>query len=458
MKISVIGCGLRTPLLLHGLLHSDLAITQVDLYDIDERRSRLMAKLAAPMAPSSLARVAAAATAEQAIAGCSFVISSIRVGNMQTRADDERLALECGFAGQETTGPAGFAMALRTIPYAVSLARTVERTAPGAWIVNFTNPAGLITQAISNHTAAKVVGICDTPAELFFQIARALEEPAEEVQCGYFGLNHLGWVGSVHVRGEDVLERLLNDDGMLRRLYPAELFAPDFIRALRLIPTEYLFYYYNPQLACDNQRRAGVTRGEELNVLNQKIWAELHSRVNADDPEGALHSYRRYLNRRNASYMRLDAEAESAAQVAESDWDPFAGATGYHRIAVSTIRALTNSIGQRLVLNIANQGSFSELNPEDIVELPCQVDRSGPRRLPVKPLPEAVRGLVVTVKQYERITIRAAMDRRWDTAALALATNPLIGNWHYARTFLHRLASGDTAHFTGFLHRDILQS
>jgi 6-phospho-beta-glucosidase len=458
MKIGVLGCGLRTPLLLHGLLHCDLAITQVDLFDTDPARSQLMAQLGTAMTAVARTRIAPAMTAEQAIAGCDFVISSVRVGNMQTRAADERLALECSFAGQETTGPAGFAMALRTIPVALAYARVVERIAPEAWIVNFTNPAGIIAQAISTKTAARVIGICDTPAELFFQIARALGEPPDRVRCDYFGLNHLGWVRSVEVDGTDAIGRLMNDDGLLRRLYPAELFHSSFLRTLGMLPTEYLFYYYNQQLALKNQRRAGVTRGEELHSLNQRVWADLTTSLHANRADAALQSYRLYLNRRNVSYMRLDAAAESAFQAPDPNWDPFEGATGYHRIAVNAIRALTGSQAQRLVLNVPNRGGFSELEPTDIVEMPCMVDRSGARLLPARRLPESVRGLVVTVKEYERMTIRAAIERRWDLAALALTVNPIVGNWNGARTFLQRLADRDQEHFAAYGGRDILQS
>ena len=130
------------------------------------------------------------------------MISCVRVGGMEARARDERLALECGFAGQETTGPAGCVMALRTVPVVLEQARVVERFAPDAWIINFTNPAGLISQAISSNSSARVVGICDTPAELFFRIALGLGAPLEDVECHYFGLNHLGWVQTVRLRGQ----------------------------------------------------------------------------------------------------------------------------------------------------------------------------------------------------------------------------------------------------------------
>jgi 6-phospho-beta-glucosidase len=439
MKISILGCGLRTPLLLHGLFHSGLPLREIALHDIDLERAALMEALGHALHPPADVKLTTASAAEDAIQGCAFVISSIRVGNMQMRASDERLALERGFAGQETTGPAGFAMALRTVPVALEHARLVERLAPDAWIVNFTNPAGLITQAISTHTRAKVVGICDTPAELFHQIARVLGAPSEDVYCEYFGLNHLGWVRSVKLRGEEVIDSLLDDPARLRALYPVELFPPAFLQTLRLIPTEYLFYYYEQQLAVTNQRRAGSTRAEELSALNHTVLDSLTTAVRAGNGDAALSTYRAYLNRRNASYMKLDAAAESAFAGPDPNWDPFEGATGYHRIAVTTLQALTSTVGEPIVLNVPNKGSVTDLLWDDVLELPCLVDRNGPHALPVRPLPEAVKGLTVTVKQYERLTIQAARTRRPADAALALSVNPIVGNWNFAYDYVHNV-------------------
>ena len=458
MKVCVLGCGLRTPLLLHGLLHSELEIDEIALYDLDSQRSGLMAAMAVGIAEGPRTRVVAMPGAEEAIQDSHFVISSIRVGNMKTRAADERLALECGFAGQETTGPAGCAMALRTIPVAIEYARIVERRAPSAWIVNFTNPAGTITQAISTHTGARVIGICDTPAELFFQIARVLDEPLDQVRCGYFGLNHLGWVRSVQVREKEVIGRLLSDDGMLRALYPSHLFEGTLMRSLGAIPTEYLFFYYNQSLARENQLRAGVTRGEELQTLNHRIWTELAASVQSGDIPAAVEAYKRYLNRRNASYMKLEGERGSAFHGPDPSWDPFEGATGYHRIAVDAIRALMGSEAQPLVLNVSNQGSIEELSSEDVIEVPCLVDRSGPRPSKIGSLPEAVRGLVASVKYYERLTIEAAVEKRWDKAVFALTVNPIVGSWDAARQFMEGLERRDQEHFSAFRSRDILHS
>jgi 6-phospho-beta-glucosidase len=441
MKIAVIGCGLRTPLLIHGLAHSGLGPLRLVLYDIKPERAQLMAKLGGAIAAGTALQVSAESGLAMAVQDCSFVISSIRVGDMAARARDERIALECGFAGQETTGPAGFAMALRTVPVAVEYARLVERVAPQAWIINFTNPAGLITQAISTYAGARAVGICDTPAELFFRIALALREPPAEVECDYFGLNHLGWVRAVRVRGEDVTDRLLDDDAMLRSLYPAPLFSVELIRALRLIPTEYLFFYYSQRAARANQLAAGATRGEELLNLNQRVMQELESNIRKGDTDGALRAYRAYLNRRNASYMHLEGSGTSAFAQPDVDWDPFEGATGYHRIAVEAISALSSSEPHRMVLNVPNQGTIDELEPGDVVEAPCIVDKSGPRRMRIGSLPAAVRGLTIAVKTYERLTIEAAMRNDRELAKLALFTNPIVADWEAAQELVDRLVA-----------------
>lgn len=458
MKLCILGCGLRTPLVLHGLLHSDIDVDEIALFDINSERSQMMAALGTHMCRSRSTRIIGNTAIEQAVEGSSFVISSIRVGDMKARAADERLALETGFAGQETTGPAGLAMALRTIPVAIDYAHIVERKAPEAWIINFTNPAGIITQAISTHSGARVIGICDTPAELFFQIARALGESPASVDCEYFGLNHLGWVRSVNVAGSNVIGRLLEDDRLVQSLYPSHLFASHFIRMLGMIPTEYLFFYYNQTLARQNQLRAGVTRGEELQTLNGIIWTELMGHVGSGDVSSALEAYKRYLNRRNASYMKLEGAAESAFRGPDTDWNPFEGATGYHRIAVDAIRALTSTEKRSMVLNVPNQGAIEELSADDTVEVPCIVDRTGPKPMKVGCLPDHVRGLVLSVKHFERLGIRAAVERRWDLAALALTMNPIVGSWEAARQFLAGLDRLDAKHFSGFRRHDILHS
>src|ERR1700704_964042 len=221
-KVCIIGGGgVRTPLLVHGLLQSQeiLKINELVLFDVSHERAEVMAALGRQIA-SNLGvdiRLTTTTSLEQAVEASSFVLSSVRVGGMAARARDERIAIEEGLAGQETTGPGGVAMALRTLPVALAHARVVERLAPQAWFINFTNPAGLITQALSQHTRLKVVGICDTPAELLHRIAHVLAIPPAELRCDYAGLNHLGWVRRVLKGDEDFTARLLSDETALRQ-------------------------------------------------------------------------------------------------------------------------------------------------------------------------------------------------------------------------------------------------
>ena len=451
MRISVLGCGLRTPLLLHGLARAtDLRIAEIQLFDIEPVRAQMMASLGGPLLEGTGIRITVASTAEAAIEDASFVINSARPGGMEARARDERLMLLQGYAGQETTGPGGLAMALRGIPVALEHAHIVERRAPRAWIVNFTNPAGILTQAIAQHSGARVVGICDTPAEIFHRIAWALHEPYENFVFDYIGLNHLGWVRQVLLEGVDVTNVLLHDDALLRRLYPAELFAPALIRSLKLIPTEYLYFYYGQSQAVHHQLAAGATRGEELARMNHLLAAEIHSHLEANQPRLALEAYRAYLNRRNASYLRLEAAGESALAQEDPGWDPFEGETGYHRIAVDTIRALSGTQPKRLVLNVLNHGACADLQGSDSIEVPCLVDKFGPRPAAVGPLPDCIRGLVLAVKNYERYAIRAAIEGSAELAAMALLMNPIVGEWKPACELIEALIASDPEHL-GYL-------
>jgi len=439
MKVAIIGAGLRTPLLVHGLARAraPLTVEELVLFDRDTARADLMATLGREVARDSGMRIRSAQGIEEAVEDCAFVVSSIRPGGMEARARDERIALKHGFAGQETTGPGGLAMALRTIPIAIEHARLVESRAPRAWIVNFTNPAGMVTQAISTHTGARVVGICDTPAELFFRIELALGEPHPDIECIYFGLNHLGWVSSVLCRGNEMIDLLLDDDARLSGLYPSTLFGPELIRSMRLIPTEYLFFYYCKDRAWRNQMAAGATRGEELLRLNETLLADLATMIRNSETGAAVEIYKSYLNRRNASYLRLEGQAESAFSQPDHDWNPFEGATGYHRIAVDVMRGLCGVDSKPIVLNVSNQGAVAGLEPEDVVEIPCVLDRSGPRPLTVGTLPDGVRGLVNSVKTYERVAIRAALEQSTRLATLALTLNPIVGDWDRASKLLH---------------------
>ena len=358
---------------------------------------------------------------------------------MAARARDERIAIDHGLAGQETTGPGGAAMALRTVPVTMEHARVAERVAPGAWFISFTNPAGLITQALARNTKLKVIGICDTPIELFHRIAWSYGLPYEEMSFDHVGLNHLGWVRRVTLRGEDITDRVLSDEDGLRRLYPADLFDPALIQTLRLIPTEYLFFYYSQRKAHGNQIKAGASRGEELARINVNLFDEL---AGVDGARG-LELYRSYMLRRNTSYMRLEGQGESAFEIPPDDYDPFETVTGYHRIALEVMEALASPEPREVVVDYRNGNAIEDLPADDVVEVPCAISRDGVRPKPRGHLPEQVRGLVLGVKAYERTIIEAALQGSARLAQLALMEYPIIGQWELAGELVRALIASD---------------
>lgn len=409
MKLAIVGgAGVRVPLLVGGLSRSDLNVTDVALYDIDQDRQRVIAGLAAQLAGG--VKITSAATPEAAIEGADFVITSIRVGGAAQRAKDEAVALAHDIIGQETIGPAGFAMAVRSIPPIVEYGRMVARLAPRAWMINFTNPVSIITQAVHQETDARLIGICDTPLEMFEDAAHALGLPASVCGYDYFGLNHLGWLRDVLFEGEGQLHRIWNDDQRLMSAYRAPLFEPERLRALKLLPTEYLYYYYRPDVALANIKKSGSSRGRAVEKLTAEFFAN-----------PSLENYQLYLSKRDASYMSL--ESGSGTPRIKPDW---AELSGYDKIALITIRAIVKNQGAIIPLDVPNRGTFPFLDDEDIIEVPCRVDKDGPVPQVVGPIPDHPRELMTTVKTYERATIHAALTGDREALIDALALNPLI--------------------------------
>jgi 6-phospho-beta-glucosidase len=457
-KITLLGGGgVRTPFLVYGLNEAADAIgaTELVLYDVDHHRANLMCALgnAVVRKQGGHLKISVCGQFDRSVADSSFVINSVRVGGMASRANDERIAVQHGLAGQETTGPGGLAMALRTVPVCVQYAKSVERLAPAAWFINFTNPAGIITQAITTQTGVRSVGICDTPRELFHRVAQAVGGSPESVDCDYFGLNHLGWIRTVRRQGKDVTAELLASDEKLKSLYSADLFDPQLIRQLRLIPTEYLYFCYSQRRAVANQKKTGATRGQEVMRLTTELFRGLQQELDAGCDEQAIELYTRYHRQRIGSYMKLEASAGSLlAAGVEDPTDPFTSPTGYHRIAIQVMKALQSGTPQTLVVNTSNRGALTDLREDDVVEVPCHVSSKGIAPLPVGSLPSSVRGLLLSVKAYERLAVEAALERCPSKARLALLLYPIVGQWELASTVLEALGEGDPQHL-GYLRQ-----
>lgn len=424
------GAGVRVPLLAGGLARSDLRVSQLDLYDLDRARLPVIADLAQQMAPGI--RVTSPATAEAAIDGADFVIASIRVGGAAQRAKDEAACIALDAIGQETVGPAGFAMAVRTIPAMVEYGRLVARLAPRAWLINFSNPVSLVTQAVHQETDARLIGICDTPMEMFEDAAHALGLPATVCAYDYFGLNHLGWLRDVLFEGKGELHRLWDSDERLAAAYRAPLFEPARLRELKLLPTEYLYYYYRPDVALAHMKQAGSSRGQYVARLTEAFFAGSNP-AGGGNPLG-LPDYQQYLAARDGSYMQLETGATTPR--IKPDW---AQLSGYDRIALMTMRAIVRNQGAIIPLDVANRGTLPFLEDEDIVEVPCRVDKDGAHPQAVAPIPDHPRELIARVKTYERATVRAALTGDRQQLIDALALNPLVSSRDQAAKLVEAL-------------------
>ena len=426
MKIAIIGAaGVRTPLLIYGLseVSRTVPITEIAFWDIDSARLAVMDKVSRAMAKRSQlqAQLDVCSSPERALEGADYVITSVRVGGIAARVKDETIALAHGLVGQETVGAGGFACAMRNLTVMLEYARLIERIAPKAIVVNFTNPVGIISQGLLNHTAVNVMGVCDTPLETFESIASALGRNPFELDFDYLGLNHLGWVRSVRTKtGEDLLPTILASPELIQKCYRHALFPPDFIQELGLLPTEYLYFYYFPDIAYRNTKRTGQSRGEAISKMNRELFQRL-----SDAPESKLiETYESYLRERNASYFSIEATAGTARSKGQELYSQF---SGYERIATMVLQALNSQSPTSIPLTVRNNNALEDLDSNDAVELPCAVSSVGVVPRKVGRAPHVVRDLLVQVKEYERLTVRAAVNHSNGAAARALIRNPLVG-------------------------------
>ena len=437
------GGGFRVPLVFRTLLadRSEGRVTQVRLHDSDPARLGAMTKILTAMADQvpGAPEVVHCDLLADAVRGADFVFSAIRAGGTEGRAAEEVIARELGILGQETTGFGGISYALRGLPVALDIARTLAEVNPEAWLINFTNPAGIVTEASQQILGDRVIGICDSPIGLARRVLGSLESadlvPAGttrevgvgggDVRLDYAGLNHLGWLQGLEVRGEDVLPRLLERPDLLESFEEGRLFGAEWLRTLGSIPNEYLHYYYFARETVEADGRSEATRGV---FLAQQQHAFYRAAGKAG-PAEAARLWERTRHLREQTYMASNREA---AGVAERDAEDLE-AGGYDRVALAIMHAIAHDRPAQLVLNVANRGTLEHLPEDAVIEVPCLVDARGPRPMPVSPLPAHARGLVQTVKHVERTVIRAVTESRRDLAVEALALHPLVGGVGLAR-------------------------
>jgi len=412
LKIAVIGGGSTyTPELIEGFLAPGLPVREVALVDPDEKRLAIVGGLAQRMtaAASEPFRVMLTADRAPALEGADVVITQLRVGGQAARILDERIPLGYGVVGQETTGPGGFLKALRTIPVILDINREMVARCPDAWLVNFTNPSGLITEALLRHGRGRFVGLCNYPLTLKMHIAEALRVEESRIALAYFGLNHLSW-SRVRVDGADRTRELIEimiDDPAHREL-AGFAFAPECLRALGLIPSGYLRYYYETDRMVRELRAAPQTRGEVVREVEAKLLA-------------------RYAD------LAITGKPPELQQ---------RGGAWYSTAAMRLIRDLWGNRGGEHVLNTANGGALPFLPPTVAVETPVRVAQGSLTVQPVlemrnahvyvgeHPVSEEVIALIRRVKEYEILTVHAAVEGDCAAALRALKVHPLLDSHH----------------------------
>jgi 6-phospho-beta-glucosidase len=419
MKLAIVGGGgFRVPLVYGALLsrRETLAFDEIVLHDVDAARlDRISGVLEGQAAEHGDGLPFRSTTdLDDAVEGADFVFSAVRVGQLQGRVVDESVPLGLGVLGQETTGPGGICFALRTIPIMIELAEAVRRRAPGAWLVNFTNPAGMVTEALQQVLGDHAVGICDSPSGLCRRVAAALGRDPERLWFEYFGLNHLGWLRAVRDGERDLLPDLLADDEALAGFEEGRLFDGEWLRSLGMIPNEYLYYFYYAAETVDAMRRA--PRGAFLLEQQARFY-----QGNGDDP---LASWRQTRHDRERTYM---AEARGAADREEEDGG------GYEGEAMAVVDAIANNTRATLICNTANRSALPFLDAEAVVEVPSIVGAAGPQPVAVGPVPDHAQALVQSIKAVERATIEAALTGSPALAVKALALHPLVPSVNVAR-------------------------
>ncbi|MEU5403935.1 6-phospho-beta-glucosidase [Streptomyces sp. NPDC005963] len=437
MRLTVLGGGgFRLPLVYSALLgdRAEGRVTDVVLHDVDGDRLTAIARVLADQAEGvpDAPTVSVTTDLDDALRGADFVFSAIRVGGLDGRAADERIALAEGVLGQETVGAGGIAYGLRTVPVAREIARRVARWAPDAWVINFTNPAGLVTEAMARELGERVIGICDSPVGLGRRVARVLGVDPDRAWFDYAGLNHLGWLRGVWIDGRDELPRLLGDPALLGSFEEGKLFGAEWLGSLGSIPNEYLHYYYFNREAVRAYREADQTRGAFL----QQQQARFYDRM-AQSPAGAWEQWDRTRAEREATYMAHNREAAGAGERDAENLE----SGGYEQVALALMRAIAHHQRTSLILNVRNRGALDALDGDAVVEVPCFVDANGAHPVVTAPLPDDATGLVRAVKAAEREVLAAAESGSAARAVKAFAVHPLVDSVTVARRLFTNYAA-----------------
>ncbi len=421
LKIAVIGGGSSyTPELIEGFInrYSELPVSELWLVDIERGKEKLeiTGNLAKRMIKKAGLPIEVHLTFDRrsALNEADFVITQFRAGLLEARAIDERIPMKYGVLGQETNGPGGMFKAFRTIPIILDICTEMEQVCPDAWLINFTNPAGMVTEAVlrySSHT--KVVGLCNVPIGMEKAAAKLLEADPARVRIDFAGLNHMVYGLDAYLDGVSVKERLIElmttstTESIVKNIDGAE-WEPSFMKALNLLTCPYHAYYYKTSEKVQKGIRDAEEKGTRAEVVQQieKELFELYKDPNLDvkPPQ---------LEERGGAY--------------------------YSEAAVRLIASIYTDKGDIQPVNTRNNGAIAGLPDDSAVEVSSVITKSGPKPLAFGQLPVPVRGLVQQIKSFERTVIEAAVSGDYDKAVLALTINPLVASDTLARQIVDEM-------------------
>ncbi|HAS64300.1 MAG TPA: 6-phospho-beta-glucosidase [Vibrio sp.] len=417
LKLAIIGGGSSyTPELIEGVIkrREFLPVREIHLVDIDAGREKLeiIHALATRMVKKVGADIEIIASTDrrEAIKGADFVMTQFRVGGLKARASDERIPLKYDVIGQETTGPGGFAKALRTIPVILDICRDIEELAPNAWMLNFTNPAGLVSEAVNKHTKVKSIGLCNVPVSMRMMVAEMMECKQEQLQLEFAGLNHLVWVHKAWLNGEDITETVLEKVGdganfSMKNIFE-EPWDPSFLKALGAIPCPYHRYFYQTDAMLQEEKESAAekgTRAEQVMLTEESLF-KLYQDENLDVKP-------KELEERGGAY--------------------------YSDASLNLVDAIYNNRNGIHVVNVPNNGAINTLPDDAVIECSAVVGNWGAKPVSVGQLSANVLGLLHQVKAYEQLAIEAAVFGDYDKALMALANNPLVPDIKRAKAILN---------------------
>ncbi|MCL6625261.1 6-phospho-beta-glucosidase [Alicyclobacillus shizuokensis] len=431
IKIAVIGGGSSyTPELMEGLIRNVdiLPVREVWLVDIEAGREKLdiVGSLAKRMVEKAAVPIKVHLTLNrrEAIAGADYVVTQLRVGLLDARARDERIPLKYGCIGQETTGAGGFAKALRTIPVILDICKDIEELSPNAVLFNFTNPAGLVTEAVLKYSNVKCVGLCNLPIGMRMSIAKALSVDESRIQTEMVGINHLNWTTRIFLDGDDItdsfLDKYVGAADMTPKNIPDLRWDRDLLNALHAVPCGYLRYYYMTDQMLEEQLESARTVGTRAEVV-KRVEAELFELYR--DVNLAVKP--KQLEQRGGAY--------------------------YSEAAVRLMTSMYNNTRDIQTVNVRNGHTIPFLPPDVSIEVNCVIGRDGAYPLqPTAELSGSARGLLQVVKAYESLTVEAAVHGDRLAALEALTVHPLIPSVSVAKKLLHEILAANEAYLPQF--------